>query len=62
MSRQVYGAKELGELLGVSESKAYQLIRTMNAELQRDGFLTVRGKVPAAYVSKRFFGVEVADG
>lgn len=55
MSRQVYGAKDLQELLGVSESKAYAYIRQMNAELQEKGFLTVRGKVPAAYVKERFF-------
>lgn len=57
MKKQVYGAKDLQELLGVSESKAYQYIRIMNAELQEKGFLTVRGRVPAAYVEKRFFGV-----
>lgn len=62
MSRQVYGARELGELLGVSESKAYEFIRVMNRELQENGFLTVRGKVPAAYVRKRFFGMEVDAG
>ena len=33
MSRQTYNAKELGEALGVSESKAYEFIRQMNAEL-----------------------------
>ena len=55
MTKQVYGAKDLQELLGVSESKAYQYIRQMNAELQEKGFLTVRGKVPAAYVKERFF-------
>lgn len=61
MTRQVYGAKDLQELLGVSESKAYQYIRTMNAELQGKGFLTVRGKIPAAYVQERFFGVSIED-
>ena len=60
MKKQVYSAKDLQELLGVSESKAYAYIRQMNAELQEKGFLTVRGKIPAAYVEKRFFGV-VAD-
>ena len=57
MKKQVYGAKDLQELLDVSESKAYQYIRQMNTELQEKGFLIVRGKVPAAYVEKRFFGV-----
>ena len=61
MTRQVYGAKDLQELLGVSESKAYAYIRQMNAELQEKGFLTVRGKIPAAYVEKRFFGVTVNE-
>ena len=55
MTKQVYGAKDLQELLGVSESKAYQYIRVMNEELKKKGFLTVRGKVPAAYVKERFF-------
>lgn len=58
MTKQVYTAKDLQELLGVSESKAYQYIRIMNQELSEKGFLTVRGKVPCAYVSERFFGVK----
>lgn len=55
MIRQMYTAKDLQEILGVSESYAYGLIRTMNEELQNKGFLTVRGKIPAAYVRERFF-------
>ena len=55
--KQFYNAQEVMEMLGVSSSKAYQLIRTMNEELQKDGNLTVRGKVPVAYLEKRFFGV-----
>lgn len=56
MSRQTYNARELAELLGVSESKAYQYIKQMNTELTQKGFLTVRGKVPKEYAEKRFFG------
>lgn len=63
MTKQVYTAKDLQELLGVSESKAYQYIRQMNEELQKKGFLTVRGKIPAAYVRERFFfGGKMTDG
>lgn len=58
MGRQVLNVKELGELIGVSESKAYEFIRIMNQELKEKGYLTVRGKVPAAYVQERFFGVK----
>ena len=59
--RQVYGAKELSDILGVSESKSYEYIRIMNSELKEKGFLTVRGKVPAAYVRERFFGVKAGE-
>lgn len=57
MSRATYNAEELAEVLGCSESKAYQFIRIMNDELKKKGFLVLRGKVPAAYVQERFFGV-----
>lgn len=60
MTKQVYTARDLQELLGVSESKAYQYIRIMNQELSEKGFLTVRGKVPCAYVQERFFGMKAA--
>lgn len=55
--KQFYGASDLRELLGVSESKAYDYIRILNGELRQKGFMTVRGKVPAAYVRERFFGI-----
>lgn len=57
MTKQFYSAQDLAGLLEVSESKAYGLIRTMNEELERNNYLTVRGRVPVAYVQKRFFGV-----
>lgn len=55
MKKQYLSAKDLSELLGVSESSSYKFIRIMNEELQKKGFLTVRGKVPAAYAKERFF-------
>lgn len=61
MNKQVYTAKDLQEILGVSESKAYQYIRVMNEELKGKGFLIVRGKVPAAYVKERFFGFDTVQ-
>lgn len=60
MTKQFYGARDIMDLLGVSESKSYQLIRKMNDELSEKGFLIVRGKVPRAYLEERFFGVKEA--
>ena len=62
MAKQFYTAQDLSELLSVSESKAYGLIRIMNEELQNQGFLVVRGRALAAYVEKRFFGLSGEDG
>ena len=37
-------AKELAGMLGVSESQAYKMIRKINLELEKKGFITVKGK------------------
>lgn len=58
MTKQVYTAKDISEILGVSESKSYQFIRQMNEELEKKGFIVCRGRVPAAYFQERFFGVK----
>lgn len=56
MSRATYNAKELAEVLGVSESLAYRYIRQMNDELAQNGFIIIRGRIPKVYAEKRFFG------
>lgn len=61
MSRATYTAQELAELLGCSESLAYRYIKQMNAELTKQGFLTVRGKIPKSYADKRFFGAVTVE-
>lgn len=43
------------EITGLSKSKTYSLIRELNEELEKKGFLTVRGKVISPYFYERFF-------
>lgn len=50
-------APELAEMLGVSLSKAYRLIRQFNAELEKMGYLTVQGRVSRYYVEKQWYGL-----
>lgn len=57
MEKQVYTAKDISEILGVSESKSYSYIRQMNEELKEKGYIICRGRVPVAYFKERFFGV-----
>lgn len=61
MSKQVYTAKDISEILEVSESKSYQYIRQMNRELEEKGYLVCRGRVPVAYFQERFFGVNAGE-
>ena len=49
-----YGAQEVADLLGVSQSKAYQVIRELNRELEEKGFFTIKGKVSRRYFERRF--------
>lgn len=56
MEKYYYNAKEVAEILGVSIGNAYNRIREMNKELEKDGYLTIAGKVPVAYLKKKIYG------
>ena len=49
-------AEELSEAYGICLSKAYKLIRQLNAELEAKGFIIVQGKVPRRYGEERVYG------
>ena len=45
-NRSFMTVEEVAEELGVSKSKAYKIVREqLNAELQKQGYLTVAGRV-----------------
>jgi len=50
-------AKEVAELLGISKSKAYAIIRELNEELSAKGFITVAGRVSRKFFEEKFYGV-----
>ena len=51
-------ADDVADIMGVSKSFGYKIIKQLNNELKKDGFITVSGKVPKAYFEKRCFGYE----
>ena len=53
MRAQFITAAEVAEIMGISRSKAYQIVREMNRELKAQGYLTVAGKCPAQYFKQR---------
>lgn len=56
MMKYYLTAPEVAEILGVSNGKAYDVIRNLNKELQKDGYITVSGKVPTKYFNQKFWG------
>lgn len=42
------------ELLHIKRSLAYQIIRDLNKELDKDGYYIIRGRIPRKYIIKRF--------
>ena len=44
---------EVANELRVSKSKAYQIVRELNAELQKKGYLTVTGRVNTTFFYKK---------
>ena len=50
-------AQDVMEMLGVSLSYSYKLIRRLNAELEADGFVTINGCVSSQYIMIRIYGL-----
>lgn len=62
MKTVFYTAKDVAELIGCSSSKAYQIINNLNAELEKGGYIVIRGKVPIAYFNERCYGGSRVNG
>lgn len=42
--------------LGVSKSKAYQILRKLNQSLEEEGYQAIAGKIPRPYWETKFYG------
>lgn len=49
--------EEIAQELGVSKSYAYKLVREMNDELKKKGFITIAGRVSRQYFREKFYGL-----
>lgn len=59
--RQMMDVEDVMTALGVSKSHSYQMIRRLNQELEKAGYITVRGKVSRAYFEKRTYGIAASE-
>ena len=59
MKAQFITASEVAEIMGISRSKAYQIVRDLNKELKAMGYITIAGKCPIEYFKQKFFGMQI---
>ena len=64
MRAQFITAEEVQQILGVSRSKAYQIVQSMNRELRASGYITIAGKCPIQSFRQKFYGLQIegSDG
>lgn len=59
IEKRFLSALDIVEITGSSKSVAYEIIKQLNLELEKKGFMTIRGKIISTYFYERFFGKEV---
>ena len=50
-----FQVRDVMEMLGISQSKAYQIMRQLNQELKAAGYITIAGKVPKKYFYEKYY-------
>ncbi len=52
---------QVREILQVSQSKASEVIRELQAEMKEQGYMVIEGRIPEEYLRKRFMLEEEDD-
>lgn len=50
-------SSDVCEMLGCSKSYSYKLIKELNDELKKEGYLTISGKISRLYLEKKIYGL-----
>lgn len=53
MVKEFLNYTDIMNIMGVSKSKAYQIIQDLNEELKDKGYIVIAGKVSSKYFLKR---------
>lgn len=57
LNKRFVTSEEVQEDFGVSRTKAYEMIKQLNEELEQAGYLVVSGRVSRKYYLERTYGV-----
>lgn len=47
--------QDIEKILNISRASAYRVIKHLNNELQKEGYLTVAGRIPTKYFYQRYY-------
>ena len=60
MKKNFISAGEVANELGVLKPYAYKLVKEMNDELKKNGYITIAGRVSRKYFEEKFYGIKKA--
>lgn len=49
------GVEEVRSILKISRSAAYKIIRNLNLELEKKGYITIKGRISREYFKGKFY-------
>lgn len=55
-------AQEVADCLGTSKAFAYKVIQKLNREMEKEGYLTIPGKINRVYFNERLYGGNMVHG
>ena len=61
MNEKFLEVEDVMQILGISRSAAYKLMRQINSELEKKGYIVIRGKVSRKYFEERIYGMSDGD-
>ena len=61
MEKMFFRVADVEEILGVSESYAYKLIRKLNKEMKAMGFETIQGRIDTKFFYEHFYQTQNYD-
>jgi len=51
--KQMLTVEDVMEICQVKESKAYKLMKQVNSEMEKEGYIVIRGRVNSKYLMKK---------
>ena len=60
MNERFLKVDDVMQILGISKSAAYNIMRQLNNEQKEKGYAVIRGKISRKYFEERFYGMTEA--